>query len=131
MHIAKTLEILELMFVWSMFPFFNVGLALDGCTNPLRASAIVNRALTGMDIRSESGDRLKPTSLISWMSYDSATTIDLARLLQSLSMPLVSPGATASLLDDKSEFYTFFRTIPSDSVLVKGELFAFIDMIRR
>lgn len=97
------------------------GLAVDGCSNPIRSTAIVNRVLTGMDIRSAaSGEMFDSNSLVSWMTYDSQTTIDTARLLQALNMPVVSPGATALALNDKKEFYTFFRTIPSDSLVVKG-----------
>lgn len=96
------------------------GLAFDGCTNPHRATAIVNRVHTGMDIVDPLGQKFSPSNLISWMSYDSQSTIDTASLVQKLDVPIVSPGATASELDDKKKYYTFFRTIPSDSLVVRG-----------
>ncbi|CAG5123321.1 unnamed protein product, partial [Candidula unifasciata] len=96
------------------------GLAFDGCTSPHRAKAIVNRVHTGMNIMDSMGNMFMRSNLISWMSYDSQTTIDTASLVQKIIMPLVSPGATASELDDKKKYYTFFRTIPSDSVVVRG-----------
>ncbi|BFZ18685.1 hypothetical protein BsWGS_21724 [Bradybaena similaris] len=96
------------------------GLAFDGCTSPHRAKAIVNQVHAGMNIRDSLGNMFMSTHLVSWMSYDSQTTIDTASLVQKINMPLVSPGATASELDDKKKYYTFFRTIPSDSVVVRG-----------
>lgn len=35
-------------------------------------------------------------------------------------MHVVTPGATSPVLDDKTEFKNFFRTIPSDSMIVKA-----------
>ncbi|KAH9518674.1 hypothetical protein Btru_005958 [Bulinus truncatus] len=96
------------------------GLAFDGCTNALRATTIINLVHTGMPIEDSVGNQFSNTQLMSWMTYDSQTTIDSATLLQKLNMPIVSPGATSSALDNKQDFYTFFRTIPSDSVVVKG-----------
>lgn len=96
------------------------GLAFDGCTNAPRATAIVNRVHTGMEVKDSLGKQFSTSQLISWMTYDSQSTIDAAGLLQKLDMPIVSPGATAPELDDKQSFKTFFRTIPSDSVVVRG-----------
>ncbi|CAL1533763.1 unnamed protein product [Lymnaea stagnalis] len=96
------------------------GLSFDGCTNAPRATAIVNRVHTGMEIKDSIGNQFSSSQLISWMTYDSQSTIDAAGLLQKLGMPVVSPGATAKELDDKQSFKTFFRTIPSDSVVVRG-----------
>ncbi|GFO41775.1 metabotropic glutamate receptor 3 [Plakobranchus ocellatus] len=97
------------------------GLAFDGCTNPPRASAIINRVHTGMEIHDmSSGRQFMARELMSWLTYDSQTTVDAATLVKTLGMPIVSPGATTMMLDDKSEFSTFFRTIPSDTVVVRG-----------
>ena len=97
------------------------GLAFDGCTNPSRASAIINRVHTGMEIRDQlSGRQFMTKELISWITYDSQTTIDAAALVRTLGMPIVSPGATSIELNDKQEYSTFFRTIPSDTVVVQG-----------
>ncbi|XP_059178375.1 uncharacterized protein LOC131957655 [Physella acuta] len=96
------------------------GLAFDGCANPTRATAIVNLVHTGMPIMDASGNEFSSSQLVSWMTYDSQTTIDTAGLLQKLDMPIISPGATARALDNKNNFFTFFRTIPSDSVVVRG-----------
>ncbi|XP_055862816.1 uncharacterized protein LOC106050493 [Biomphalaria glabrata] len=96
------------------------GLAFDGCTNSPRATTIINLVHTGMDIEDSAGNPFSTTQLISWMTYDSQTTIDAANLVQKLNIPIVSPGATSSVLDNKKDFYTFFRTIPSDTLVVKG-----------
>ncbi|GFS13478.1 metabotropic glutamate receptor 3, partial [Elysia marginata] len=97
------------------------GLSFDGCSNPPRTSAIINRVHTGMEIRaSNHGRQFMTRDLISWITYDSQSTVAAASLLKSLSMPIVSPGATSMKLNDKQEFSTFFRTIPSDTVIVRG-----------
>ncbi|KAK3802485.1 hypothetical protein RRG08_043316 [Elysia crispata] len=97
------------------------GLSFDGCSNPSRASAIINRVHTGMEIHSTGHMRqFMINDLISWITYDSQTTVDAVSLVKILDMMIVSPGATSMTLNDKMEYSTFFRTIPSDSVAVQG-----------
>lgn len=94
------------------------GIGFDGCTDPIRASAIVTGIYSGalpqpdtsLDVvNMDMGD------LMGWLSYDSASTISVAQILQRFGIPLVSPGATSPVLDNKEIFNTFFRTIPSNS----------------
>ncbi|RUS83578.1 hypothetical protein EGW08_008684, partial [Elysia chlorotica] len=98
------------------------GLSFDGCSNPPRAAAIINRVHTGMEIKATGGsmERFSIKDLVSWLTYDSETTVNVASLVKNLDMTVVSPSATSVKLDDKQEFSTFFRTIPSDSVVVRG-----------
>lgn len=87
------------------------GLGFDGCTDHIRASAVVTGIYSGADKKIDTGN------LMGWLSYDSQTTVDLARILQRQGVPSVTPGATTPVLDNKSEFTTFFRTIPSDGTV--------------
>ncbi|XP_039608859.1 extracellular calcium-sensing receptor-like [Polypterus senegalus] len=47
-------------------------------------------------------------------------SISISRILALFGMPLISYCATCSCLSNKQEFPTFFRTIPSDTVQVRG-----------
>ncbi|KAK6192475.1 hypothetical protein SNE40_003935 [Patella caerulea] len=97
------------------------GLAFDGCMNPRRALTITN-AFQSSSIRFDNGkgSMIHTNKTLAWLSYDSQSTIDMSEILGSMGVPLVSPGATSPILDDKTRFNTFFRTIPSDSVVAKG-----------
>ena len=99
------------------------GLGFDGCSDPIRASALVTGIYSGAIPRPDTslgGVQFDMQDLAGWMSYDSDSTVSVARYLQNFNVPSVSPGATTPLLDDKTKFTTFFRTIPSDSVVAKG-----------
>ena len=99
------------------------GLGFDGCTDPIRASAIVTGMYSGAFPRPETdlGDKMVDTGdLAGWLSYDSESTVNVARILQRHDVPSITPFATTPMLDDKSEFTTFFRTIPSDSIVARA-----------
>ena len=99
------------------------GIGFDGCTDPIRASALVTGIYSGAFPRPDSGFggvQFETQDLAGWLSYDSDSTVSVARYLQRFTVPSLSPGATTPLLDDKSKFTTFFRTIPSDSVVAEG-----------
>jgi hypothetical protein len=55
-----------------------------------------------------------------WMLYDSETTIDVSESLGNFNIPVMTPAATSHILDDKTMFKTFFRTIPSDGKVTKA-----------
>ncbi|KAL4223423.1 hypothetical protein ACF0H5_016893 [Mactra antiquata] len=99
------------------------GLGFDGCTNQIRASAIVTGMYSGAF--PAPGTDLATTNVLiddlaSWLSYDSESTISVSTILKRFGVPLVTPGATSPVLDDKKEFNNFFRTIPSDSRIAKA-----------
>lgn len=99
------------------------GLGFDGCSDPIRASALVTGIYSGAIPRPDTslgGVQFDSQDLAGWLSYDSDSTVSVARYLQNFNVPSVSPGATTPLLDDKSKYTTFFRTIPSDSVVAEG-----------
>ena len=99
------------------------GLGFDGCSDHIRASAIVTGIYSGAYPRPDTniaGVDFEIQDLAGWLSYDSDSTVSVARYLQRFTVPAVSPGATTPLLDDKSKFTTFFRTIPSDGVVAEA-----------
>ena len=99
------------------------GLGFDGCTDPIRASALVTGMYSGAFPKpgtnlGEVG--LQLNDLAGWMTYDSESTINVATILQRFGVPIVTPGATSPMLDDKDMFTTFFRTIPSNSIVAEA-----------
>ncbi|KAK7087416.1 hypothetical protein V1264_021473 [Littorina saxatilis] len=97
------------------------GLAFDGCTSPARSSAIINGVMgRAFPIMDNAGKHMDISKLLSWLTYDSESTMEAADMLKMIGMPLVSPGATAPQLLDKVKYSTFFRTIPSDTVIAKA-----------
>lgn len=99
------------------------GLGFDGCTDPIRASALVTGIYSGAIPRAQTDLAqvdFNLEELVGWLSYDSASTINVASILQRFGVPSVTPGATSPILDDKSKFTTFFRTIPSDSLIAEA-----------
>ncbi|KAL8604641.1 hypothetical protein ACOMHN_013421 [Nucella lapillus] len=97
------------------------GLAFDGCSSPARTSAIINGVMgRNFPIMNNQGGQVDVMKLVSWLTYDSESTIEAADLLKRMGMPLVSPGATAPQLYDKAIYSTFFRTIPSDTLIARA-----------
>ncbi|XP_076434694.1 uncharacterized protein LOC143274691 [Babylonia areolata] len=97
------------------------GLAFDGCSSPARAMAIVNGVMgRTFPVLDHEGDRVDVTKLVSWLTYDSESTMEAADMLKMVGMPIVSPGATAPQLLDKTRYSTFFRTVPSDTVVARA-----------
>ncbi|XP_053375882.1 uncharacterized protein LOC123533311 isoform X2 [Mercenaria mercenaria] len=99
------------------------GLGFDGCTDHIRASAIVTGMYSGAFPTAGSNlaqTYVKTGDFAGWLSYDSESTISIATILERFNIPAVTPGATSPVLDDKSEFTNFFRTIPSDGRVAKA-----------
>lgn len=99
------------------------GLGFDGCTDSIRASAIVTGMYSGAfptpgtDLASKN---FVTEDLPGWLSYDSESTVSIATILERFNVPSVTPGATTPVLDDKSQYTTFFRTIPSDGFVAEA-----------
>lgn len=99
------------------------GLGFDGCTDHIRASAIVTGMYSGAfptpgsDLASTN---VNTDNFAGWLSYDSESTVSIATILERFLVPAVSPGATTPILDDKSEFTNFFRTLPSDGLVAEA-----------
>lgn len=97
------------------------GLAFDGCTSSALSSAIITSVMgREFSIEDNNGDEVDVSKLISWMTYDSQSTVAAANWLKMIRMPIISPGAMTTELLDKTTYSTFFRTIPSDSVIVRA-----------
>lgn len=97
------------------------GLAFDGCTNAARSSAIINGVMgRTFPIMDDDNMMVDPSHFLSWLTYDSESTMEAADMLKMIGMPIVSPGATAPQLLDKTRYSTFFRTVPSDSVIARA-----------
>ena len=99
------------------------GLGFDGCTDQIRASAIVTGMYSGAF--PTRGSNLANVDfniedLAGWLSYDSESTISITKILERYNVPALTPGATSPVLDDKSEFINFFRTIPSDGLVAEA-----------
>ncbi|KAK7481553.1 hypothetical protein BaRGS_00027202, partial [Batillaria attramentaria] len=97
------------------------GIAFDGCSNVARSSAIINGVMgRTFPIMDDNEMMVDPSRFVSWLTYDSESTMEAADLLKMINMPIVTPGATAPQLLDKTRYSTFFRTVPSDSVIAKA-----------
>lgn len=99
------------------------GLGFDGCEDPIRASAIVTGMYSGAFPRPDTdlgSMNVDTGDFAGWLTYDSESTVNVARILQRHNVPSLTPFATTPLLDDKDEFTTFFRTIPSDSIVARA-----------
>jgi len=99
------------------------GLGFDGCMDQIRASALVTGMYSGAFPVPETdlaNTGVTTGDLMGWLSYDSETTINVANILKRQGVALVSPGATSPLLDDKAHFSTFFRTIPSLTLVAQA-----------
>jgi hypothetical protein len=97
------------------------GAAFDGCSNAIRASTIVSAIHSGaLHFSDNPAFSAMVSNIQGWLSYDSESTVGLATILKHFGIPAVSPGATTPMLNDKTKYDTFFRTIPSDSLIVQG-----------
>ncbi|XP_033748674.1 LOW QUALITY PROTEIN: uncharacterized protein LOC117333478 [Pecten maximus] len=92
------------------------GLLFDGCMNTIRGHVIASSVYYGLMPRENGMPKYPIDRLLGWLSYDSATTVNIAESLGHFGVPVVTPGATTPVLDNKSRFDKFFRTIPSDGV---------------
>ncbi|XP_067683866.1 uncharacterized protein [Haliotis asinina] len=107
---------LELINSGSMFNSVRLGgLLLDSCSSTSRSKALVNNIYSGQLMLQDSNMmNIRTQDFLSWMTYDSKSTIEVADILHRIGVPIVSPAATAPLLNNMERFSTFFRTVKSD-----------------
>lgn len=96
------------------------GLLFDGCMNKIRGNTITSGLFNSYFPLEDGLPKYPLDKMMGYFSYDSGTTVDVAESLGYFGVPVISPGATTPILDDKSYFKTFFRTIPSDSLTSKA-----------
>ncbi|KAL3856569.1 hypothetical protein ACJMK2_011304 [Sinanodonta woodiana] len=99
------------------------GLGFDGCSDKTRASTLVLGIHSGAFPRSDmilGQTDISLNDLQGWLSYDSESTINIATILRQFGIPLITPGATSPVLNDKTRFSTFFRTVPSETMVAKA-----------
>lgn len=92
------------------------GIGFDGCMDDHRASTILSGLYTGVYPLDNGRFTIPLQKFTHWLTYSNSLTIGSA----GYQMHVVTPGATSPVLDDKTEFKNFFRTIPSDSMIVKA-----------
>jgi len=96
------------------------GVGFDGCMNPFRSNAIVSAFHSQWFKEDDGSAKFDLEKSVGWMLYDSETTIDVSESLGNFNIPVMTPAATSHILDDKTMFKTFFRTIPSDGKVTKA-----------
>lgn len=92
------------------------GIGFDGCMDDHRASTILSGLYAGVYPLDNGRFTIPLQKFTHWLTYSNSLTIGSA----GYQMHVVTPGATSPVLDDKTEFKNFFRTIPSDSMIVKA-----------
>lgn len=95
-------------------------LVFDGCSNPTRTNQLVTSfvGFSGLGRKELTSDRHP-----GWMTFSNEGTLEVVDVLQNLGIPLVSPGATSPLLNNKLKYPgTFYRTVPSDSKIAMALL---------
>ncbi|XP_061163158.1 uncharacterized protein LOC133172311 isoform X1 [Saccostrea echinata] len=92
------------------------GIGFDGCMDKNRASTLVSALYAGVFPLDNGRFTIPLQKFTYWLTYSNDFTIDTA----GQQMGVVTPGATSPILDDKTEFKNFFRTIPSDSMIAKA-----------
>ncbi|XP_053319881.1 extracellular calcium-sensing receptor-like [Spea bombifrons] len=104
----------------------NLSLAVqvsDSCASPGRALEGGSWLLTGRDRRPVPNYRCKHSSSpLGGVIGDSssANSLALARLLGLYNYPQISYFSTSSILSDRTQFPSFFRTVPSDTFQSQG-----------
>lgn len=96
------------------------GVGFDGCMNSFRSKAIVSAFQSQWFKKDDGSSMFNLEKSVGWMLFDSQTTIDVSESLGNFNVPVVTPAATSHVLDDKSVYKTFFRTIPSDGRVTKA-----------
>ena len=89
------------------------GLGFDGCMDSDRALTIIAGLYAGIFPLEDGKFDIPLEKLLGWMLYADDVTIAMSMLN---SVNVITPAATSPVLDDKSVFTTFFRTIPSDGL---------------
>ncbi|XP_052073187.1 uncharacterized protein LOC127711238 isoform X3 [Mytilus californianus] len=96
------------------------GVGFDGCMNSLRANAIVSAFHSQWFKKDDGRTKFALEKSVGWMLYGSETTIDVSESLGNFNIPVITPAATSHVLDDKTMFKAFFRTIPSDGNVTRA-----------
>ncbi|XP_063302505.1 extracellular calcium-sensing receptor-like, partial [Pelobates fuscus] len=108
----------------SLLPNYTLGVHLfDSCASPGQALQGGLWMLTGGDWRPAPNYECQlPSSSLSGVIGDSssANSLALARLLGLYLYPQISYFSTSSLLGDRTQFPSFFRTVPSDAFQSQG-----------
>ncbi|KAK3084395.1 hypothetical protein FSP39_012853 [Pinctada imbricata] len=98
------------------FTLNNVKLGLlgfDGCMDNDRALTITAGLYAGIFPLEDGKFEIPMDRLLGWVPYADDFTINIA---SSNLLNLITPAATSPILDDKSRYTTFFRTIASDGL---------------
>ncbi|XP_078524672.1 extracellular calcium-sensing receptor-like [Lissotriton helveticus] len=106
----------------SLLPNINLGfLIYDTCLSARKAIEETLWMLTGQDKAIPNYQCKRSSPLTAVIGESSSTvSISIARLLGLLRYPQVSYFSTSSLLSDKDQYPSFFRTIPSDDIQARG-----------
>ncbi|XP_064620109.1 uncharacterized protein LOC135483289 [Lineus longissimus] len=96
------------------------GVGLDDCSSEMQASNLVSTVHSQTLQLSKNGQTINPTRIHAWLSYGSLTSMKVGEMLRQLQLPLVSPSATSTVLKDKVEYSTFYRTVPPDDKQMTG-----------
>ncbi|XP_075131811.1 extracellular calcium-sensing receptor-like [Leptodactylus fuscus] len=105
-----------------LLPNLTLGVHLsDSCASPGRALEGAKWLLTGSDHSFIPNFRCKSTPLGGVIGdSSSASSLTLARHLGLYRYPQISYFSTSSVLSDKIQFPSFFRTVPSDTFQSRG-----------
>ncbi|XP_056425654.1 extracellular calcium-sensing receptor-like [Hyla sarda] len=118
------LAVTEINKSYYILPNLTLGVHLsDSCASPGRTLEGVNWLLTGRGQSSIPNFRChrKSTPLGGVIGdSSSASSLPLARLLGLYSYPQISYFSTSSIFSDKTQFPSFFRTVPSDNFQSHG-----------
>uniref|UniRef100_A0A8C5PC88 G-protein coupled receptors family 3 profile domain-containing protein n=1 Tax=Leptobrachium leishanense TaxID=445787 RepID=A0A8C5PC88_9ANUR len=108
----------------SLLPNLTLGVQIyDSCASPGRALEGGSWMLSGMNQRQIPNYRCQlPSSPLAGVIGDSssASSLALARMLGLYHYPQISYFSTSSVLSDRTQFPSFFRTVPSDTFQSQG-----------
>ncbi|XP_078524881.1 vomeronasal type-2 receptor 26-like [Lissotriton helveticus] len=116
----------------TILPNFTLGtLIYNTCSSAKKAIKSSLQMLTGQE-KPIPNYKCKGSSLLTAVIGESSSTISvsIARLLGLYRFPQVSYFSTSPLLNNKDEFPSFFRTIPSDDSQAQGLLLHYMKGIR-
>lgn len=80
---------------------------IDHCGNPTKTKSALSAIYTGKSM-------LDVRSLRAWITDSTSAAIEINDLIKNQSIPIISPAATPTLLNNVEMFPTFFRTLPGD-----------------
>ncbi|KAL3856574.1 hypothetical protein ACJMK2_011309 [Sinanodonta woodiana] len=93
-------------------------LFMDHCNSQARAYGLPNALYAGI-LKSPSQVEPMPSvdKIRGWMTYSTLGAEELKDLVNSMSLPLISPSATSTFLVDDNQYPTFYRTVKGDSTV--------------